>query len=496
MDRFLLTGTMLKEPGKIFQLELPEAKQYELVPSDVENDVNLKKIIEQAVERGSYSWDNQVRHVTPSGLDQIFLKHPFPRNQGPVILPFECEGTWKNGMKVNVRPPDKVMEERTVFSHHDDQPCAVWFPVVTGVDGWKNTCSGVIENHRYEIKELDQSIQGPSSLRDMRIIYTCNHFCCAIHCPCSICNDKRINCRMECKTETCQDCNSQCQDHTLKLPRSFNAEVHHSTLITQRMGQVQIGIPHAGIPLSCIVCSNDVLEHQSLHLVFHTRCRFCVHQMRAFNVLKRGVLSTDDFKQANKILNWSDARTCGYCLSKHKDCYARKKHEKQIHEGEDREFLCKQCDKSFTNENALDYHEQKHKPVLEKETCNICGFQSSSKSTLNQHKQLLHNETCGSISTFDCNYCEKTFRVKKSLKRHLREKHSHTNKNLDYIEDMDSVGELNCDQCEKIFRRKDSLDRHVSSVHVQREIFSCSLCDRKFPRKDTLRKHFKKIHNS
>ena len=31
--------------------------------------------------------------------------------------------------------------------------------------------------------------------------------------------------------------------------------------------------------------------------------------MRAFNVLKRGVLSTDDFKQANKILNWSDART-------------------------------------------------------------------------------------------------------------------------------------------------------------------------------------------
>ena len=39
MDRFLITGTMLKEPSKIFQLELPEAKQYELVPDVVEKDV-------------------------------------------------------------------------------------------------------------------------------------------------------------------------------------------------------------------------------------------------------------------------------------------------------------------------------------------------------------------------------------------------------------------------------------------------------------------------
>ena len=493
MDRFLITGTMLKEPGKIFQLKLPEAKQYESVPDVVENDVNLNNVVRQAVKRGSYSWDNQARHVTLFGLNQIFLRHPFPRNQGPVILPFECEGSWQNGVKVNIRSPDEVMEQRTVFYHHDNQSCAVWYPVVTGVDSWKNICKG---KGTYEVKELDWSIQGPSSLRDMSIVYTCNQYCCIIHCPCSICNDKRINCRMQCKTEKCHNCNSQCPDHALKLPRNFNAEVDHATLITQRIVQVQIGIPHAGIPLSCNLCSNDVLEHQSLHLVFHTRCRFCVHQMRAFNVLKRGVLSTDDFKKANKILNWSDARTCAYCLSKHKDCYARIKHEKQIHEGEQREFLCKQCDKSFTNQNALDYHEQKHEPVIEKETCNICGFQSSSKSTLNQHKSLIHNETCGGSSIFKCHYCEKTFNVKKSLNRHLRETHSHTSKNLDYIEDMDSAGELSCDQCEKRFRRKENLDRHISTVHVQKEMFPCLLCDKKFPRKDTLMKHLKKIHNS
>ena len=39
--------------------------------------------------------------------------------------------------------------------------------------------------------------------------------------------------------------------------------------------------------------------------------------------------------------------------------------------------------------------------------------------------------------------------MKISLDRHLKEKHYHGNKNLDYIEDMDSIGDIRCEHCEK-----------------------------------------------
>ena len=87
-----------------------------------------------------------------------------------------------------------------------------------------------------------------------------------------------------------------------------------------------------------------------------------------------------------------------------------------------------------------------------------------------------------------------TYKVQKCLNRHLREKHSGGNKNVDYIEDLGSIGDMKCEHCNRIFKRNFCLQRHVNTVHAQETSFLCTICDMKFTRKDSLNKHVKMLH--
>ena len=169
MEKFILTGTSLRDQKRKYKLKLPEAKYFELPSVNKgDEDVNLMSIIEGAVRKSSQSFQNQVRHYppSPSSLHEIFKKHPFPRCQGPVILPFECEGEWKNGLKVNVRTGKDVMDQRTVFHHDNEQPCGVWYPTLFGIESWKSTDTNNNVNTSYEVQELSNGILGPASLRE------------------------------------------------------------------------------------------------------------------------------------------------------------------------------------------------------------------------------------------------------------------------------------------------------------------------------------------
>ena len=160
-----------------------------------------------------------------------------------------------------------------------------WIPSRVGISAWRTTCDSGDADHGYEVRDLNyrDRVQGAASMRvDMGIVYTCVDLQCVIHCPCSICNDKRGNCKMQCKSEVCEGCNSQCSRHQMKLPRTFHPIRDHFTMVTHGLDGYLYAIPHAGIPTDCIVCTRDMVEHLTLHLVFHMRCRFCRHQMRPY----------------------------------------------------------------------------------------------------------------------------------------------------------------------------------------------------------------------
>ena len=75
MEKFIITGTSLRDPKRKYKLKLPEAKYFELPSVNKgDEDVNLISIIEGAVRKSSQSLQNQVRHYppSPSSLHEIF----------------------------------------------------------------------------------------------------------------------------------------------------------------------------------------------------------------------------------------------------------------------------------------------------------------------------------------------------------------------------------------------------------------------------------------
>ena len=110
----------------------------------------------------------------------------------------------------------------------------------------------------------------------------------------------------------------------------------------------------------------------------------------------KDVVSMDDYKEADKIVKLTDERTCSFCLFKCKDNFTRKVHERTVHDKKGK-HKCEECDKSYSNSNALIYHKAKHNAVVEKFECNVCGKQFSTGGSLLRHNKLLHKEQVTSL---------------------------------------------------------------------------------------------------
>ena len=485
MEKFIVTGS---DSEKIkFVLEIPKAKHFQVqAVFKGEKQLQVQQIINDAVKSKhktfSFSTYNHTKpNDLPKSMQQILVQHPLPLSQGPVLLPLDTDTEDKLTIC-------DVLRMKTCFSHHSSQKCSDWLPNSIGGSGWGEAC--------YEVRELQYSIEGPASTRYMGLVYTCTDHTCVIHCPCTICTDPNAECKLQCRTEACPKCTSQCPEHKIKLPRLFNSEFDHYTMLTMKMGMFQFATPYAGIPLDCLKCTEDVLDHQIFHLVFHTRCRFCRYELRHFE--QRSIVSERDYRRVDHYLQGQENRTCSFCLKRFYGITERRKHEENVHQEKDKEFKCDLCEKTYCNSNALSYHKTtKHEEILAKFKCDLCDLQFSTKWTLLRHSRSIHSESKESDQAkYDCPDCGVTFSRKDVLIRHKREKHFGVKANLDYVEDLDSLTRINCDSCSSKFKRKSDLKRHQETAHGQGEIkmFKCLLCEKMYTRKSDLNRHSKSFH--
>ena len=243
-------------------------------------------------------------------------------------------------------------------------------------------------NENYVVIDPYLRLEGPASIKDMSIVYTCQLSGCIVGCrPCNICRGAGTNCcKLRLNPELCKKCDSQCSAHQITVPYMFDPAF---TIVTEKMEGYRFGYKYAGIPSSCVHCSKDLLEHQFLHLIDHKLCRFCRFETRPLGYNKH-VLSLDDYKKKEEILKSRDDKTCSICLKESKDKTSREKHEAIVHRKETQRFKCDKCPKSYTSMGTLSYHFRTKHEEVEKQSCEDCGKQFTHPGTLLTHKKLIH----------------------------------------------------------------------------------------------------------
>ena len=139
-------------------------------------------------------------------------------------------------------------------------------------------------------------------------------------------------------------------------------------------------------------------------------------------------------------------------------------------------FACDQCDKVYKTKQGLDRHVKvDHGAVKEQYVCDVCKRSFKYRATVVEHMRMYHLER-----PIKCEHCDASFIKQSSLDEHLRK---HLGKRP-----------FRCELCDKSFVRKTLLLRHKESHLTERNVV-CDVCDKAFKSKTSLQQH-KKIHST
>ena len=170
-------------------------------------------------------------------------------------------------------------------------------------------------------------------------------------------------------------------------------------------------------------------------------------------------------------------------------------------------LMCTFCNKSFKNDKTLMSHMLHHFGVTPKmASCPICGL------TLQKKSYARHMRLHGNVVPEICPYCNKEFREKRSLDKHIRAIHqaerpyacpipdchetfrnqvelkNHHNRHIkDYP--------FECDRCTMTFQKQDSLTTHYRS-HTGEKPFVCEICDKSFTSEKNKKVHVQRHQGS
>ena len=397
--------------------------------------------------------------------------HSLPRNQGPLLpilhLVTSDSQNWT-----------EVMKFHASFQHDPNQKCAKWTP---------RSRKLISKYNIYDVSDIEDNIKGPYSEKDtMAVFYTCIFNKCLIGCSCNLCTSFHFECRKDCRGHPCKDCYPQCKLHRTGLDRRFDIKMHKFTVVSDDQSSKYF-VKHAGIPKDCLDCSKDLLDHQMFHALPHQLCKFCLQLMAPIQNSRFPIATVKDYMKAKADFKSQLFLTCAFCLKMFGKESKRKIHEKTLHLGQGRDFKCNNCEKTYTNENALIYHFNAKHNDASKITCEICLDTFASKNSLKEHRLTHHKDT----NPHSCDQCSATFTARHNLLRHMKKAHL-TNVNVNWSL-IQSSYDLNfkCDVCSKTFSREDSCKRHMRLVHepTSGDLFKCTKCQKSFKLKATCKRH-------
>ncbi|XP_055542012.1 zinc finger protein 664-like [Wyeomyia smithii] len=137
------------------------------------------------------------------------------------------------------------------------------------------------------------------------------------------------------------------------------------------------------------------------------------------------------------------------------------------------EMNCYICQKSFTNQQELKYHESQHSNHLMK--CNFCLQTFNCSRTFKFHMDQHKMKNTLPDGRFKCDLCEATFKLYGNLIIHRR---SHTGERP-----------YPCNICGRAFSTSSNMKTHMNVVHSQNRPFKCQHCHKSFNSETRMRSH-------
>lgn len=175
----------------------------------------------------------------------------------------------------------------------------------------------------------------------------------------------------------------------------------------------------------------------------------------------------------------------------------------------ERGTLCPICGKNFPSSGSLFAHTQTaHKTRLFE--CDFCKRILKSRKTFKHHLIRAHSDKTDQSLILHCDFCPAKYLLKRDLHIHLRAKHVPKEKTfvceickqayiykrelLDHLRTHQdkSQGKYKCEKCDKTFNRLSAKKDHLA-IHTEERNFACSFCGQKYKRKSYLVIH-ERIH--
>ena len=138
-------------------------------------------------------------------------------------------------------------------------------------------------------------------------------------------------------------------------------------------------------------------------------------------------------------------------------------HMKKYHASEHQTFPCNKCDQKFDRKDVLYKHEEKV------------------HSTVNRNLPAAIQELRVNEEEWKCKMCGKSFYSVLEVENHLLKRNCSKDLAIKY----------NCELCEKSYKEKHNLTKHIKNKHTVKEKVTCLKCGKKFQLKSSLTRHNK-----